>query len=269
MNAVAVSKDRSFVVKPIADCGVALLGGTAGVGLESAMQFASAGARVAILGRNPARGAAACDAVRERVPNADARFVQVDAANADDAVRAEAEVRAALGSIDVLMCSTGPSHPPQLLHTIPIGDLAIRISEIVLPALHMMHAVLPGMRAQKGGAIVTVASDAAKTATPGETLVGAAMGAIVMFCRAAALEEKRHGIRINLLTPSLIAGTPGAALIAGEPFAARLFEKAAAMAHLGVAEAEDLAAMAVFLASPATRRMTGQAISVNGGISVA
>lgn len=108
-----------------------------------------------------------------------------------------------------------------------------------------------------------------KVATPGETLVGASMAAILMFCRAAAIEEKRNNIRINILTPSLIANTPGAALIDGDPFAARLFQKAAAMASLGVAEPEDLATLAVFLASPAARRMTGQAISVNGGISVA
>ena len=95
------------------------------------------------------------------------------------------------------------------------------------------------------------------------------MAAILTFSKAAALEEKRSGIRINVLTPSLIAGTPGASLIFSDPFRAKMFEKASAMAHLGVAEAEDLAAMAVFLASPAARRVTGQAISVNGGISVA
>jgi NAD(P)-dependent dehydrogenase (short-subunit alcohol dehydrogenase family) len=132
----------------------------------------------------------------------------------------------------------------------------------------MMHAVLPAMRAQGGGSIITVASDAAKFATPGETLIGASMAAIVMFCRAAALEAKREGVRINVLTPSLIANTPGAALIESDPFSAKMFEKAAALAHLGVAEPEDLAAMALFLASPAARRITGQAISINGGISV-
>ncbi|MDB5681345.1 MAG: hypothetical protein JWO16_1150 [Sphingomonas bacterium] len=258
-----------MTAKAIAACGVAVLGGTAGVGLESAMQFAEAGARVVILGRSEARGALACDAVRARTPSAQIAFVRVDAVDPQDAIRAEAQARTILGAIDVLMCTTGPSHPPQLLHEIPIAELMPRIDEIVRPPLHMIHAVLPCMRAQQGGAIVAVASDAGKVATPGETLVGAAMGAIMMFCRAAALEEKRLGIRINLLTPSLIAGTPGAALIDSSPFAAKLFEKAAKMAHLGVAEAEDLAAMALFLAGPVARRITGQAISINGGISVA
>jgi NAD(P)-dependent dehydrogenase (short-subunit alcohol dehydrogenase family) len=255
--------------KAISECGVVVLGGTAGVGLETAAHFAAQGARVVLLGRSPERGAAACSIVRARVPGADVDFVRVDATDPADAVRAEQSARARLGAIDVLVCTTGPSQAPRLLRDIPIENVRPRLDEVILPPLHMMHAVLPAMRQQKSGAIINVASDAAKVATPGETLIGAAMAAIVMFSRAAALEHKREGIRINLLTPSLIAGTPGAALIAADPFAARMFEKAVAMAHLGVAEAEDLAAMAVYLAGPAARRITGQAISINGGISVA
>jgi NAD(P)-dependent dehydrogenase (short-subunit alcohol dehydrogenase family) len=83
------------------------------------------------------------------------------------------------------------------------------------------------------------------------------------------MEAKRDGVRINVLTPSLIANTPGAELIFGDAFSARMFEKAAAMAHLGVAEPEDLAESILFLAGPAARRITGQALSVNGGISAA
>ena len=55
--------------------------------------------------------------------------------------------------------------------------------------------------------IVNVASDAAKSATPGETSSARGMAAIVMFSRALAMEAKRDGIRVNALTPSLIAGT--------------------------------------------------------------
>lgn len=255
--------------KPICECGVAVLGGTAGVGLEAAGQFAGQGARVLLLGRNAERGAAACEAVRARAPKAEVGFVKVDASDAEDATRAEAECRKRLGAIDVLVCTTGPSEPPRLLHNIPIGALKLRIEEIMLPPLHMIHATLPAMRAQKSGAIVVVASDAGKVATPGETLIGSAMGAIIMFCKAAALETKRENVRINLLTPSLIAGTPGAAMIFNEPFSAKMFEKASGMAHLGVADSADQAAMILYLAGPAAKRMTGQAISINGGISVA
>ena len=99
-------------------------------------------------------------------------------------------------------------------------------------------------------------------------MVGSAMGAILTYCKTAALEVKRENVRINLPTPSLIAGTPGAELIFNESFSAKMFEKASAMAHLGVADSADQAAMILYLASPAARRMTGQAISINGGISV-
>jgi 2-hydroxycyclohexanecarboxyl-CoA dehydrogenase len=248
--------------------GVAVLGGTAGVGLETASQFIEQGARVILLGRNDERGAAACEKVRLRGPHGVVSFVRVDATDAEDTVRAEAQCRAVLGSIDVLVNTTGPSDHPRLLHTIPIQSIQQRLTEIILPPLHMMHAALPAMRGNGSGSIITVASDAAKVATPGETLVGAAMAAIVMYSKAAALEAKREGVRINVLTPSLIADTPGAALIGSDPFSAKLFEKAAAMAHLGVAVPADLAAVALFLASDAAAKITGQTISVNGGISV-
>ena len=254
--------------KPISESGVVLLGGTAGVGFEAACQFAREGARVLLLGRNDERGAAACSGVKARVPKADVGFVKVDACDPAEAVRAEAECRARLGSIDVIVTSTGPSAPPRLMHNIPIEDVRVRIEEILLPPLHLIHAALPAMRRQRSGSIIVVASDAGKIPTPGETLVGSAMGAILMYCKAAALEVKRENVRINLLTPSLIAGTPGAALIFNEPFSAKMFEKASAMAHLGVADAADQAAMILYLASPAAKRMTGQAISINGGISI-
>jgi NAD(P)-dependent dehydrogenase (short-subunit alcohol dehydrogenase family) len=255
--------------KEIGECGVVVLGGTAGVGLETAIRFARHGARVVLLGRNSARGADAVAQVRRQVPDATIHFVTVDAIHPSEATRAERDCCELLGGIDVLVSTVGPSRPPRLLHTIDIDEVSIRIDEIMLPPLHMMHAVLPAMRRQGGGSVINVASDAAKLATPGETLIGAAMAAIVMFSKAAALEAKREGVRINLLTPSLIAGTPGADLIGGEPFSARMFAKAAAMAHLGVAESADLAEMILYLAGPAARRITGQAISINGGISVA
>lgn len=255
--------------KPIAECGVVILGGTAGVGFEAAAQFAEQGARVLILGRNDERGAAAVAKLRERAPKAEIGFVRVDATIAADALRAEAECRERLRGIDVLVCTTGPSAPPRLMHNIAIEDLRQRIEEIMLPPLHMVHATLPDMRKRRCGAIVVVASDAGKIPTPGETMVGSAMGAILIYCKTAALEAKREGIRINLLTPSLIAGTPGAQLIFNEPFSAKMFEKASSMAHLGVADSADQAAMILYLASPAAARMTGQAISINGGISVA
>ena len=222
-----------------------------------------------LLGRNAKRGAAACSLCRDRAPSASVEFIAVDATDPAAAVFAEQKARARLGAIDVLVNTTGPSQPPRLLHETPIEDVRAILDGLILPPLHMMHAVLPGMRDRGGGSIINVASDAAKIATPGESLIGSAMAAIVMFSKGAAVEAKREGVRVNVLTPSLIANTPGSALIASDPFSASMFEKAASRAHLGVAEPGDVAAMILFLASPAARRITGQAISINGGISVA
>jgi NAD(P)-dependent dehydrogenase (short-subunit alcohol dehydrogenase family) len=116
---------------------------------------------------------------------------------------------------------------------------------------------------------VNIASDAGKLATPGESIIGAAMAAIVMFSRTLAIEAKRDGIRVNVLTPSLIAGTATTERILAEGFSQKLFRKAEKLAHLGVVQPEDLAALVVFLASPGGAKITGQAISVNGGISAA
>jgi NAD(P)-dependent dehydrogenase (short-subunit alcohol dehydrogenase family) len=73
----------------------------------------------------------------------------------------------------------------------------------------------------------------------------------------------------RLETPSLIAGTPTAEAVLRDGFSKKLFEKAASLAHLGVAEPDDLASLVVFLGGPGSARLTGQAISVNGGISAA
>jgi len=176
---------------------------------------------------------------------------------------------AELGIIDILMCSTVPPIVPDLLFRTDIGSIPETIAALTAPPMLMTAAVLAGMRDQRSGVIINVASDAGKTATPGESIIGAAMAAIIMFSRTVAMEAKRDGIRVNVLTPSLIAGTETSARVLKEGFSAKLFAKAASMASLGVADPADLAALAVFLASPAARRLTGQAISVNGGISAA
>jgi NAD(P)-dependent dehydrogenase (short-subunit alcohol dehydrogenase family) len=99
--------------------------------------------------------------------------------------------------------------------------------------------------------------------------MGAALSGIAMFTRALALEGKRSGIRANCVTPSIVRGTPLYDRLMAAPFTGRLFAKAEAQAHLGVVTPADIAPLIVFLASPAAAKLTGQAISVNGGISAA
>lgn len=256
--------------KALVDCGVVITGGTSGVGLATALQFADAGTRrIALVGRNPERGENALAAVLARAPGAQIRFISADANDFSQARAACEEARDALGGIDVLINSTAASYVPQLLFKIAPEEIpAILLQQVLAPML-MSRIVLPWMQQQKTGAIINIASDAAKVPTPGETIIGAAMAAIVTFTRTLAIEAKRDGIRANVLTPSLIGGTPVYDRVMTDPFSAKLFANAAKLAHLGVAEPDDLAALIVFLASPAAAKLTGQAISVNGGISAA
>lgn len=252
--------------KQLHDCGVLIMGGTSGVGLAAAKEFAAAGVpRIVLAGRDPQRGAAAAAAVQ--AAGANCVFQQTDASDPDAAVRTASAAAQVMDGIDVFVNTTAPRIRPALFATMQAGEIAGLLTQIALPAMNMAHAVLPGMREQRRGVIVNMASDAAKSATPGESVIGAAMAAIVMFTRTLAIEEKRYGIRANVITPSLISGTGLTEHLLDDGFSGKLFAGAAKRADLGVPEATDLAALIVFLASPAARRLTGQAISVNGGIS--
>lgn len=253
----------------IARAGTALIvGGSSGVGLATAHRLVSQGVRnIAIAARSADRGAAAAASVSSA--SVDARFFACDANDPAAAVELVAAVEAAFGTIDLLIVSTAAAVLPRLLGDIEPAEISrILVDQAAAPML-MSRAVLPGMRARQSGAIVLVASDAAKSATPGETVIGAAMAAITMFARAMAMEVKRDGIRVNIVTPSLISGTPIYERLMEDEFSARLFGKAAKLASLGVANADDVAATIAFLCSPDAARITGQAISVNGGISAA
>lgn len=258
----------SPIVRSYADSSVVIAGGSSGVGLAAAHRFLDAGVtRVALLSRSPERGEAARDEVRAGHPDAQVEFIAADLNHPEEVATAIDAAHRALGSIDVLLSSVAAAYRPELLHTIDPVDIPRIIQQQALPPLYLTRAVLPIMQEQGGGSIINIASDAAKVPTPGESVLGAAMAAIVMFSRTAAMEAKRNGIRINAVTPSLIAGTPTAERVLSDGFSKSLFEKASRMAHLGVAEADDLAELVVFLGGPASARLTGQAISVNGGIS--
>ena len=254
--------------KPLEQSHVVVVGGTSGVGLATAIRFAKAGSpRIALVARSPQRGEAACREVQAAGPTSQVLFVSADANNLIQAQASVDRILGAFGTVDVLVCSTTATYVPTLLSNIAPEDvLQIVLDQAAAPLL-MSRLFLPAMRAEKRGVIVNVASDAAKVPTPGETVIGAAMAAICMFTRTLAIEAKRDGIRANAVTPSLIANTPGIDRISASAFATKVFAKATERAELGVVEPDEVAATIVFLASPAAAKLTGQVVSVNGGIS--
>src|SRR6516164_6408851 len=150
-----------------------IVGGTAGIGLASARALAAAGVpRIVIAGRNAERGQLAAKSSAEL--GATAHFVVGDATDPSAAAAIAAEADQILSGIDIMMCSTAADVRPELFINIPTAEIGRMLTQLALPSMHMAGAVLPGMRNRRSGVIVNVASDAAKTATPGETVIGAA-----------------------------------------------------------------------------------------------
>ena len=240
---------------------VLVVGGTSGVGLAAALRLGMVpGTRIVLNGRDPARGEAACDQVRLHCPAATVGFVAADVSTQHGVSRLFAD---AGGPLDVLVNAAGGEDVPTLLHQTPLDQVDRVVRGWLLATIYCCRTGLEHL--VDGGAIVNVASDAAKVPTPGEAVIGAAMAGIVMFSRTLAMEAKRRRIRVNVVTPSLVSGTRTTARITEGGFSARLFARAAELAALGVATPDDVAAAIEFLAG--APRVTGQVVSVNGGIS--
>jgi NAD(P)-dependent dehydrogenase (short-subunit alcohol dehydrogenase family) len=256
--------------REIKDSCVLITGGTSGVGLAAAMQFAEAGAKgIAINGRNTERGEKARQSILDKYPDAKVFFVAGDCNIAAQATRVCEQAREKMGSVDVLVNSTVSPYGPKLLKDIAVDEMENIIVQQMMAQLLTSRIVYPWMSENGGGVITNIASDAGKVTTPGETVLGAAMAGIIMFSRTMAMEAKRNGVRVNVLTPSIIEGTLTNLSVMDDPFGSKLFGKAIKMASLGVCVPDDLANMILFLASPQASRLTGQAISINGGISAA
>ncbi len=241
-------------------------GGTSGTGLEVAAMLAESGIQSIIInGRDAERGEAARRAVLQRTPGASVTFISADVSSPDQVQMLLDKVAEVEGPLDVLVNSAGGDFSPELFHRTAPQDFDAIVRHSLLATMYCCRAALPLM--PRGGSIVNVASDAAKYPTPGEAVIGAALAGIVMFSRTLAMEAKRQGIRVNVVTPSLIAGTRTYDRVTADGFSKKLFDKATAAAHLGLATPKDVAELIVFLAGPRAARVTGQVVSVNGGIS--
>lgn len=244
---------------------------TSGIGLASAELCARYGAKVVVVnGRGAEAGARAVERIRAAArPGAIVEFVPADLHDGDAAAALCDQVLRRHGRIDVFIHGGGAEISPKLFVDIDPLHYRTLIDGHFTSLLHCCRVIAPAMVGQGSGSIVAIASDAGKVATPGESLIGSMKAATIMYCRTLALELGRHHVRVNCVTPSLVVDTRAHDRVMASEFSSRIFEKASKRARLGVPNPAEVAMTAVFLASPLSSRTTGQAVSVNGGISAA
>jgi len=177
---------------------VVVTGGGGGIGGATSRRFAAEGAKVAVFDLN--LDAAEKVAADIRAAGGIAEAFACDIAKRADVDAAVAAVEAKLGPINVLVNNAGWDVFRPFVKTEPAQwDKLIAIN--LTGALHMHHAVLPGMAARKSGRIVNIASDAARVGSSGEAVYAACKGGLVAFSKTIAREHSRHGITVNVVCP--------------------------------------------------------------------
>lgn len=185
-----------------------------------------------------------------------------DRASVDETVGA---VRDRFGRIDVLVNNAGWDKAGPFVDSDPADwDKVIAIN--LYGVLHTSKAVLPIMAEQGGGRVVNLASDAGRVGSSGEAVYSAAKGGVIAFTKTCAREMARHGIGVNCVCPGP-TDTALFAEFAGDNQKLReALTKAIPLRRL--AQPEDLAGAVAFLASDEAAYITGQTLSVSGGLSM-
>ena len=234
---------------------IIVTGGARGIGGEIAARFAAEGAHVSILDRLVDEGSA-------HAAQIGGSFHEVDLLDPVATATATEAAIGSLGGVDVLVNSAG------ILRFTPLLDLTVQdwnetFSINTRAMLTTMQVCVKWMIASGvRGKIVNLASMAAKKGGAGEGAYPASKAAVVALTRQAALEWGVHGITANSLCPGYILTEMGAATRTQE-----MIDEWSTYSPLGrLGEASDVAAVALFLASPDSDYLTGQAINVTGGM---
>ncbi|GLZ55394.1 SDR family oxidoreductase [Actinomycetospora sp. NBRC 106378] len=248
--------------QPFAAARVVVTGGGSGIGRAAALAFADAGAAsVVVTGRRADRLAEVAAAHPAVVP------VVADVATAAGADRVAEAVEAAGGVVDVLVHNAG------IFRFTPVDGLDADVAQEVLATnllgpLLLTGRLLPTLRA--GAAVVMVSSRAGHNPTPGASVYGASKAALDNLTRSWAAELAPRGVRVNAVAPGFVRTDAYAAN--GMPPAAveGLFAQVASTVPLGeVGEVDDVVPWITALAAPTSRLVTGQVVTIDGGLDVA
>lgn len=248
---------------------VALVTGSSkGIGRAIAIRFAENGASVVINARTP--GPALELVERIRAMGREAHFEPADLYNFQDVKRMVDSTVRRFGRIDILVATgaaAGP--PPQPFHEIDPSLYGDCISSHLFTRLYAVKAALDHMIPRQSGRIVIVTTDAGRTPTRGESLIGGAAAAVVLMTKALGMELARAKIRINTICTTATKDTPGYDRATSDQSTrmAEIFRKAEERMPFGMNRPDDIAHLALFLASEESSQITGQVFSVTGGLT--
>ncbi|MCB1776476.1 MAG: SDR family oxidoreductase [Candidatus Competibacteraceae bacterium] len=235
-----------------------ITGGSSGINLGIARNFAAVGANLGIVGRSQAKLAAAADELR-------ALGAQVSTHSAD--VRdyaaletAMARCREALGPIQTLICGAAGNFPCAAEQISPNGFKAV-IDIDLLGTFHACRAAFAQLRETRGN-ILFISAGQAFMPYAFQAHVGAAKAGIDQMMQNLALEWGQFGIRCNSIAPGPIEGTEGVRRLVPEGGADRL-KKMIPLGRFGTPD--DIGQLSVFLASPLASYMTGARVVADGG----
>jgi 2-hydroxycyclohexanecarboxyl-CoA dehydrogenase len=230
-----------------------------GIGQGIALALAAEGADVALFDVNPTTAEAVAQSLRKLGRRALA--LAVDVTDLARVRAATAEALATFGRLDVLVNNAGWTPNEPFVGSAPeTWDRIVAVN--YLGALNCTSAALAAMLPRRAGRIVNIASDAARVGTPREAVYAGAKAAVIGFTKSLAAEVARHGITVNVVSPATVDTPLLRGMLTPEQIERR--EKANPMGRLG--RPEDVAAAVVFFASPGAGYVTGQVLSVNGGV---
>lgn len=236
-------------------------GGTSGIGLATAKRFAAEGAKVIITGRREAELNAAVDAIGHG-----AKGLRIDSSKLGELDTLFAEIQAKYGQLDVVFANAGGGS------MVPMGQITEdhfddTFNRNVKGVLFTVQKSLPLLA--KGASVILTGSTAASTGTAAFSVYAATKAAVRSFARNWILDLKDRNIRINTLTPGPIR-TPGLVELAGDDSAQQqgLLDYLASQVPMGrVGEPDEVAKVAVFLASDDASFVNGAEVFADGGLA--
>lgn len=238
-------------------------GGAQGIGEAIARRLASEGATVAILDIQQDKARAVADDIQAR--GARAIAVEMDVTDRQDVRRAVKEVEAKLEKIDVLINNVGRNKLSPLID-LP-DDLCDRLLSVNLRGpITVTQAVLGGMVRRNSGKIVNIASEAGRVGSPGDPIYSASKGGIIALTKTLAQELARYGILVNCVAPGPIETELMAATHADNPKRGEAMVRRIPLRRPG--KPEEVAAVVAFFASDDASYITGQTLSVSGGLTM-